>query len=744
LRLSNGVREPLLAVAAALAVFGCLTLIHPSLLRGLETASLDVRFRLRGTVPPGPEIAVVMVDDRSINALGRWPLSHRLFARALRTLDRDGARTIVFDLLFTQPEQPIPPDLQAAAKTAAASLPAEGDPALRGALKALADDDPDGDLARAMQASGNVYLPIAFSFTGKKTKTPAFVSDAGYQRFAKSPIPPEFPLKPVSAVTPLPVWAKAAAGFGHVNIAFDRDGAPRYDYLALPFEGDFLPSLPVRAAAAYLGIKWDGVGLALGEGVRMGPVAVPTDAAMRLLIDYRGPRGTFPTYSFVDLLGDRIPPASFAGKIVLIGASFLGLPDSNASPFGSTPLPGTERMAAIIDQILHREFIAESPGLWPFVVIGAVALLAALAGIVAAFLPTRLAVLSAGLPLLIWAAATQAAFLQGLWLPLVKPEAALAVASVAVLLFRYRVVDYEGRVIKTAFRRYLAPDMVNYLSRHPDRLKLGGETRNMTMLFCDVRGFTAISERYKANPHGLTHLINRFLTPMTDLILARRGTIDKYIGDCIMAFWNAPLDDPDHARHACASALAMIAALDGINAELAAEATGNGAFTPLRVGIGINTGDCVVGNVGSDQRFDYSVLGDAVNLAARLEPQSKAYDVAIVVGEETRARAPGFAAIELDRIAVYGKQEAVRIYTLLGDETDAASPEFAALSTQHEAMLAAYRAQDWDGAEAALAACRGREPRLDALHDLYAGRIAYFRLNPPGPDWDGVFIATSK
>ncbi|HEY1798345.1 MAG TPA: adenylate/guanylate cyclase domain-containing protein [Stellaceae bacterium] len=743
--LSNGVRECLLAVAVALVVLGALAFGNAPVLRGLETSSLDLRFRLRGTVPPGQEIALVMVDDKSIDALGRWPLSHRLFARTLETLDRDHAKTIVFDLLFAQPEQPIPPDLQQAAKTAAAALPAEGNPALGNALKALADDDPDGDLARAMRASGNVYLPIAFSFSGNKGTAPDFVSDAGYQRFPKSPIPPNFPLKPVSALTPLPVWAKEAAGFGHVNIAFDRDGAPRYDYLALPFEGDFLPSLPVRAAAAYLGVKWPDVGLALGQGVEIGRIAIPTDAAMRLLIDYRGPRGTFPSYSFVDLLDGRIPPTAFAGKIVLIGASFLGLPDSNASPFGSTPLPGTERMATIIDQILHRDFIAENPGEWPIAVIAAVVMLAALAGIGGTFLPTRLAVLSAGLPVVLWAGATQAAFLHGLWLPLVKPVAALAAASVAVLLFRYRVVDYEGRVIKTAFRRYLAPDMVNYLSRHPDRLKLGGETRNMTLLFCDVRGFTAISERYKANPHGLTHLINRFLTPMTDLILERRGTIDKYMGDCIMAFWNAPLDDPDHAEHACASALAMVAALDGINAGLAAEAEAvESSFTPLRVGIGINTGDCVVGNVGSDQRFDYSVLGDAVNLAARLEPQSKTYDVAIVIGEETHNRAPGFAAIELDRIAVYGKQEAVRVYTLLGDEAVAASPEFAALSARHEAMLACYRAQDWDGADSALAACRDRDGRIERLYDLYAERVTYFRLNPPGPDWDGVFVASTK
>lgn len=745
MKLSSGVREFILAVAVALASLTLLSVAGAPLLRSLETASLDLRFRIRGVRPPGPEIALVMVDDRSIDALGRWPLSHRLFAKAIDRLDRAGARLIVFDLLFAQPEQPVPPAVQAAARKAASRLPAGGDAELRDALRTLAEDDPDAAFARAIRASGNVFLPIAFAFTGTPAAAPAFVSAAGYQRFLNSPIPPVFPLKPVSVVTPLALWADAAAGLGHVNIAFDRDGAPRYDYLALPFAGDFLPSLPVRVAAAYLGVPWAKVGLALGAGVDIGPIAVPTDDAMRLLINYRGPRGTFPTYSFVDLLNGRVPDKALAGRIVLIGASFIGLPDANPSPFGTTPLPGTERMADIIDTILHRDFIHESlPGL-PILVGTAVAVLAALIGISAAALPTSLAVFFTVLPLLAWAAAAQLAFRDGLWLPLVEPLMALILCSVVVLLFRYRVVDYEGRVIKAAFRRYLAPDMVNTLARHPERLKLGGETRAMTLLFCDVRGFTAISERYKASPQDLTHLINRFLTPMTDVIMARRGTIDKYMGDCVMAFWNAPLDDPDHAAHGCASALAMIAALGCVNAALADEAAAaSRPFVPLRVGIGVNSGDCVVGNVGSDQRFDYSVLGDAVNLAARLETQSKTYEVDIVIGEATRTLAPQFAAIELDRILVYGKQEAVRIFTLLGDEAMAQSPEFAELVARHEAMLMHYRAQDWARAEAALSACRGGDARLEPLYDLYAGRIAWFRENPPGADWNGVFVATTK
>jgi adenylate cyclase len=265
------------------------------------------------------------------------------------------------------------------------------------------------------------------------------------------------------------------------------------------------------------------------------------------------------------------------------------------------------------------------------------------------------------------------------------------------------------------------------------------------LLFADIRGFTTISERFKADPQGLTHLVNRFLTPMTDVIMARRGTIDKYIGDCIMAFWNAPLDDAAHARHACESALAMIAALENVNRDLRQEAQAAGSpYHPLKIGIGVNSGECVVGNMGSELRFDYSVLGDAVNLASRLEGQSKTYGVDIVIGETTCAGLSDWAVLELDRIAVKGKTEAVRIFALLGDRQLAATPEYAILAERHADMLRRYRAQDWPGALTVLAACRGLSPDLQTLHALYEDRIRHYAVHPPEPDWDGVFIATSK
>lgn len=324
---------------------------------------------------------------------------------------------------------------------------------------------------------------------------------------------------------------------------------------------------------------------------------------------------------------------------------------------------------------------------------------------------------------------------------------AVTIAIYAILTFsNYAREAAEKRQVRGAFSHYLSPALVEQLAENPDQLKLGGETKEMTLLFCDVRGFTTISEQFKSNPQGLTVLINRLLTPLTREILDREGTIDKYMGDCIMAFWNAPLDDPDHAYNACASSLAMFTALAELNEERKIEAEEAGIeFLPLNVGIGINTGDCVVGNMGSEQRFDYSVLGDAVNLAARLEGQSKNYGVDVVIGEITFNQVGDrFATIELDQIAVKGKTEAVTIFAVLGPPEMREEADFQNLLTAHNKMLEAYRSQDFNAAEELANECRTIPGAPVVLYDLYQERIEDYRENPPGPDWDGVFVATSK
>jgi adenylate cyclase len=321
------------------------------------------------------------------------------------------------------------------------------------------------------------------------------------------------------------------------------------------------------------------------------------------------------------------------------------------------------------------------------------------------------------------------------------------VALYAVLAFsNYTREAAEKRQVRSAFGQYLSPSLVEQLAEHPEQLKLGGETKEMTFLFCDVRNFTAISESHKSDPQRLTALINRLLTPLSNAILAHNGTIDKYMGDCVMAFWNAPMDLPGHENHACAAALDMLKALDGLNAERRVEAETAGApYAPLRVGIGLNTGECVVGNMGTATRFDYSVLGDAVNLAARLETYSTEYGVAVVMGEATAARVQdSVALLELDRVAVKGKSEAVTVYGLLGDNSVRINPAFASLVRANAAMLAAYRARDWDAADRLAVACAALDAAPAGLYALHRARIAAFRKTPPPEGWDGVYAWLTK
>jgi adenylate cyclase len=405
-------------------------------------------------------------------------------------------------------------------------------------------------------------------------------------------------------------------------------------------------------------------------------------------------------------------------------------------------MPGVEVHAQAIEQILSGRFLvrpdwAEGAELLYLVGFGVILILVlrkvgALASAAVGLIAAAVAV----------AVSWQSFVVVGFLLDPVIPVAATIAVYGAATLVSYLNAERGRREVRTAFSQYLAPALVERLAADPTQLKLGGETRDMTFLFCDVRGFTTISEGFKSDPQGLTRLINRFLTPMTDAILARRGTIDKYMGDCIMAFWNAPLDDAEHAANACRAALDMRAALIQLNQRLADEAEADGRrFAPLGIGIGLNSGTVVVGNMGSDQRFDYSVLGDAVNLASRLEGQSKTYGVDIVAGTDTQANAPGFAWLELDLIAVKGKDEAVRVYALRAAAPD---DDHMALAAVQDGLLAAFRAQAWDKALAAVSHARALAPDLSHLWDLYAERIAGYRVEPPGPDWDGVYVAKTK
>jgi adenylate cyclase len=458
---------------------------------------------------------------------------------------------------------------------------------------------------------------------------------------------------------------------------------------------------------------------------------VPVDAAGQVTIHY-APRDTRRYIAASDIIAGKFDPKRIADHIVLVGSSAAGLNDLKATPI-SPDMPGVEIHAQLIEQILQQDFLFRpdwGPGLEVIF-----ALLIGLLLIVS--IPKVGALPSAGVAvvaIVVAAAASWFAFRNGqVLIDPVYPIAVLAAVYISSTLINYRQTEQRQREIRQAFSLYMSPQYVEQLAQHPEKLVLGGETRLMTIMFCDIRGFTTLSEGMTS--HELGQLINEFLTPMTEIVMAHKGTIDKYIGDCIMAFWNAPLDDPDHAKNAVAAAEDMRRKLVELNKTWAAE----GRRT-LHIGIGINTGECSVGNFGSHQRFNYSLLGDPVNLSSRLEGLTKLYGVDLIIGEDTAERLDDPNLIELDLVAVKGKTQAVRIFTLPPHPVES-QPYL----TRHAALLAAYRRRDWQAAlglleDPVLAAEREMAP----VYGLFRDRIAQLQVEMPPSDWDGVFVAHEK
>jgi len=445
-----------------------------------------------------------------------------------------------------------------------------------------------------------------------------------------------------------------------------------------------------------------------------------------------------------DVLSGKVDPKKIQGKLALFGTSAAGLLDIKTVPTEPN-IPGVEVHAQLIESVLTNQFLTR-PNFADALEMG----IALLSGLIIIIIVPWLGAKWAAVFFLFVAVGSAG----GSWHLFQEYKMIIdAVFGITTVLVIYMTLTYLGyaneeaqrRQTRDAFSKYLSPAMVEQVVENPALLSLGGVKRDMTLLFCDVRGFTSISELFDAE--GLTVLINKLLTPLTDIILARQGTIDKYMGDCIMAFWNAPLDDADHAIDGCRSALEMVAAMAPLNQRLEQEAKEEGRkHLDLKVGLGLNTGDAVVGNMGTAQRMDYSVLGDTVNTAARLEGQSKTYGVDIVLGPNTWASVPDFATLRLDNIQVKGKTVGLLVYALMGDEELAKDPEFIKIKEIDEAMLDAYAGQNWQDARDLLVELRskGQRFKMDVLCDLYESRIRAYEEEPPGADWDGIFIATTK
>lgn len=714
----------LIPLAIALAMGGAVAALRLADFRpaqALELRAFDARLAQRGHQAPGDDVVVVAVDDASLHALGRWPWSRARVAELLARIDAGAPRVIGVDLVQAEP-------------TAACALDDLGAglaPACRDALQDALDQaqGDDARLAEVVRTSGRIVLGYFFDFRVRDVESP-YRGESAYPLVQRAPGAVEGAVPRGRFVTQnLPPLAQAAAGLGYFNFAPDGDGLLRRALLAVRFHDRVVLPLslamlqhvwPERPPA----IRFGPEGVA---GIRLGDQALPVDHRGRLLVDYRGPGRTFPHVSAAELLAGRVPPEIFRDKLVVVGVSAVGAGDVRATPFDEV-YPGVEIHATVLDNILRGTFIRQPASSGPDLL--AILGLALLLGVALQF--TR------GLTSALLTAAAIAAYLvlsQGLFeragvaLAAAYPSLAAALTYVAVSVQQYVTVDREHRRTRRMLEVYLSPALARYVSERPEMLRLGGEKRDRTVLFSDLAGFTKMSEHLP--PERLVELLNGYLGDMTDCVFAADGMLDKYIGDGVMAVWGAPVAQPDHAARACRTALVMVEHLAALNVRNIAQ-----GWPTLRVRIGLNSGPMVFGNIGSPGHLSLTVMGDNVNLAARLEGISKLYGSTIIASEATIAAArDGFVARELDRVQVRGREGTVRIYELLDDAARAAA--WQPLLDRFAAGLAAYRARDWAAAATAFEAALALRPD-DGPAAYYLRRCRELAANPPPAGWQAV------
>ena len=531
-----------------------------------------------------------------------------------------------------------------------------------------------------------------------------------------------------------PVLEHAAAGRGLFTIHPERDGIVRRVPMIMQAQGQTMPSLTfeilrVATGSGTILIKAEKAGI---KSLAVKGFALPTDANGQLWVHYA--RNDPSLYiSAINVLERTVAPDKIAGKLVLIGTSAVGLNDIKTTPV-SPAMPGVEIHAQVLESALTGEVISQPN--YGIVIEFATALLFGLLVIAFApmFGPVTLVALGAVFATGVIGTSVYFYSLHRLLIDSTYPLMSTTSIYLTLIFSSFVREQQQRKQVRSQFAQYMSPALVAQLAQSPEKLVLGGEERELTIMFSDVRGFTTISETFKHDPQGLTALMNSFLTPLTNAILARKGYIDKYMGDAIMAFWNAPLDDSGHEVNACEAAIDMLEKIDELNQVREQQAMDDGtAYFPINVGVGLNTGLCTVGNMGSDIKFNYSVLGDAVNLASRLEGQTKEYGFPIIVGSKTAlAVKEKFAILELDFIMVKGKTEPEVIYAIAGREDTAQSGRFQRLRNLTIEMLACYRNRDWDGALGAIE--RGRRTdeahSLELLYDLYEARIRGYPGKP--------------
>jgi len=717
----------------------------------IELKTYDLRFLSRGRRAVTPAVVIAAIDEKSIEAEGRFPWPRSKIAALIDALSRDGARVIGFDIAFSEPDENSNLALIDQLSKRIDKLDIRDRRLTDFLSEGRRHADNDLALATAIKRSSAAVV-LGYFFHMSEATLDYRLEPADIERRLKRLASSKYPLVAYHGTAPdsvpyikayapqsnLDIFSEAAAASGYFSLQSDKDGVLRSMPLMIQSGEDLYPPLAVASVWHYLGRPRLTVvaGRHGVEGVQMGDRFIATDDSGLLLINYPGPPKTFTHVSITDILKGQVPPGTFKDRIVLVGATAFGTYDLRNTPF--SPLyPGTEVHASVIDNILTQSYMARPE--WSRVFdLSAIVVLGALVGVALPRLsPIRGLVFAASLFALYILLARTLFVVSHVWLNVVYPLLALVISYTALTAYYYVTEQRQRKQVKETFRHYVAPLVVEEMLKDPARLKLGGEVKTLTVLFSDLEGFTSYSERY--TPHEMADMLGEYYNRMTEQVFVHRGTLKEYVGDELMAIFGAPLEQADHAERACAAALAM----RDKRHELVVEWQNIGR-PKLRARTGVNSGPMLVGNLGSKYRFAYGTLGDQVNLASRLEGLNKVYRTEILIGENTARLVEGaFVLREVDMVRVLGRVQPVRVYELVAKPGMLRSLEQEKALEFYAAGLEAYRQKLWDDALAQFQQAFTLWPDEGPARTM-AERCDIYRKTPPPEDWDGVFEQAFK
>ncbi len=731
----------------------------------IESKLLDYRLKMRGPIKGSGQLGILAIDERSIAEFGRWPFSRRYYAQAFDNLKKLGVRSIGFDAIFSEPERTANEDFQPIFQ----SLQKDGRPAnvqknLRQYQAMQSHSPADQSFQKAIAAFNDITLGYLYFSNPREAELNRKDREAAFPQLQPmanaSKIPADLPngrslhdytelSRAYGLVSNTAEITSVGQHFAFFSNDNDSDAINRWVTLVANVDGQLMPSLALKTAAEYLNREifvFDEFGIETVALVsREDPedvqdIPIDTRGAGRMLLNPLGPGGSFKHFSLADAYHNTFSDKDkklLKGAVLLLGGTAAGTNDVRPNAF-DPGIDGVENHAAAIDNIISRNFLRRPVSIYKtelLIILGV--------GLVFAPLMIYAHALMSGIMVLLFVVGYYYLdkylwFGRGVWTFIAVPCLEIIAMGFLTTIYKYMTEELERKKLKGAFQHYLSPEVINQMLEHPEEMQLGGVRQELTVLFSDVRGFTTISE--SLSPEKLCELMNDYFTPMTSLILRSGGVLDKYIGDAIMAFWGAPVALPNHADIAAQVALDMLRALDHVRLDFKRK-----QFPSIDIGIGLNTGPMSVGNMGSLERFTYTVMGDAVNLGSRLEGLTKDYGIPIIISEYTQKQlTPGrFITRDLDYIRVKGKLEPVHVYELVRPETFRSMQDLGKFIETFHIGRQAYKDKRWDDAMSAFHSCLLQKPE-DTVSALYRDRCSAYRLNPPAADWDGVFTFMHK